>query len=71
MGRLAVSGLAAYYFTERGPVRAVDGLNFELSDGESLGIVGESACGKSTLGSALLRSMQPPGKIVAGSVVLG
>ena len=71
MARLAVSGLAAYYFTERGPVRAVDGVNFELLEGESLGIVGESACGKSTLGSALLRSMQPPGKIVAGSVVLG
>ena len=71
MARLAVSGLAAYYFTERGPVRAVDGVNFDLLEGESLGIVGESACGKSTLGSALLRSMQPPGKIVAGSVVLG
>ncbi len=71
MARLAVSGLAAYYFTERGPVRAVDGVNFELLEGESLGIVGESACGKSTLGCALLRSMQPPGKIVAGSVVLG
>ncbi len=71
MARLAVSGLAAYYFTERGPVRAVDGVNFELLEGESLGIVGESACGKSTLGCALLRSVQPPGKIVAGSVVLG
>jgi peptide/nickel transport system ATP-binding protein len=71
MARLAVSGLAAYYFTERGPVRAVDGVNFDLLEGESLGIVGESACGKSTLGSALLRSMQSPGKIVAGSVVLG
>ena len=70
MARLAVSGLAAYYFTERGPVRAVDGINFDLLEGESLGIVGESACGKSTLGSALLRSMQYPGKIVAGNIVL-
>ena len=71
MAKLAVSGLAVYYFTGRGPVRAVDGVNFDLLEGESFGIVGESACGKSTLGSALLRSMQPPGKIVAGSVVLG
>ena len=68
--KLAVSGLKAYYVTEKGPVQAVDGVNFELLEGESLGIVGESACGKSTLGSALMRSMQPPGKIVGGSAVL-
>jgi peptide/nickel transport system ATP-binding protein len=68
--KLEVSGLKAYYVTERGPVRAVDGVSFQLSDSESLGIVGESACGKSTLGSALMRSMQPPGKIASGSVML-
>jgi peptide/nickel transport system ATP-binding protein len=68
--KLAVSGLKAYYMTERGPVKAVDGVNFQLSDSESLGIVGESACGKSTLGAALMRSMQPPGKIAGGSVTL-
>ncbi|AFU58823.1 Oligopeptide transport ATP-binding protein OppD [Candidatus Nitrososphaera gargensis Ga9.2] len=70
MPKLVVSGLKAYYATERGPVRAVDDVNFSLSDNESLGIVGESACGKSTLGAALMRSMQPPGKIVSGSIVL-
>jgi peptide/nickel transport system ATP-binding protein len=70
MARLAVSGLEAYYYTEKGPVRAVDGINFSLEEGESLGIVGESACGKSTLGSALMRSMQPPGKIAGGSILL-
>jgi peptide/nickel transport system ATP-binding protein len=68
--KLAVSGLKAYYVTERGPVRAVDGVNLQLLENESIGIVGESACGKSTLGSALMRSMQPPGKIVGGSVEL-
>jgi peptide/nickel transport system ATP-binding protein len=56
--------------TEKGPVKAVDGINFVLKKSESLGIVGESACGKSTLGSALMRSMQAPGKIVGGSVIL-
>lgn len=70
MPKLAVTGLKAYYVTEKGPVRAVDGINLQLLDGESLGIVGESACGKSTLGAALMRSMQPPGKIVGGNVVL-
>ncbi|MEO9294946.1 MAG: ABC transporter ATP-binding protein [Nitrososphaera sp.] len=70
MPKFAVSGLKAYYITEKGPVQAVDGVNFELEEGESLGIVGESACGKSTLGSALMRSMQAPGKIVGGSATL-
>jgi peptide/nickel transport system ATP-binding protein len=68
--KVTVSGLAAHYLTEKGPVRAVDGVNFVLKKSESLGIVGESACGKSTLGSALVRSLPAPGKIVGGSMVL-
>jgi peptide/nickel transport system ATP-binding protein len=70
MLKLAVSGLKAYYFTEKGPIKAVDGVNLQLSGSESMGIVGESACGKSTLGAALMRSMQPPGKIVGGTIML-
>jgi peptide/nickel transport system ATP-binding protein len=66
-----VSGLKAYYFTENGIIRGVDGVNFEIAEGESLGIVGESACGKSTLGAALMRSIQSPGRIVEGSITLG
>lgn len=69
--KLKVSGLKAYYFTENGTIRGVDGVNFEIDEGESLGIVGESACGKSTLGAALLRSIQFPGRIVEGSIILG
>jgi peptide/nickel transport system ATP-binding protein len=68
--KLIVRVLSAYYLTERGPVKAADSVNFELSENESLGIVGESACGKSTLGSALMRSLQPPGKIVGGAILL-
>ena len=71
MPKLAVSRLKVYYFTENGVIRAVDGINFDLLDGESLGIVGESACGKSTLGAALMRSLQPPGRIVEGNISLG
>lgn len=70
MPKLTVSGLKAYYFTENGLIRAVDGINFKLPEGESLGIVGESACGKSTLGAALMQSMQLPGRIVEGSITL-
>jgi peptide/nickel transport system ATP-binding protein len=66
-----VSGLKAYYFTDNGIIRGVDGVNFEIAEGESLGIVGESACGKSTLGAALMRSIQSPGRIVEGSITLG
>lgn len=70
MSKLKVSGLKAYYFTDNGIIRGVDGVNFEISEGQSLGIVGESACGKSTLGAALMQSMQSPGRIVEGSITL-
>lgn len=70
MTKLAVTGLKAHYATEKGMIRAVDSVNIDLAAGESLGIVGESACGKSTLGAALVRSVQSPGKIEAGSVIL-
>jgi peptide/nickel transport system ATP-binding protein len=66
-----VSGLKTYYFTEYGIVRAVDGINLDLPDGQSVGIVGESACGKSTLGATIMQSIQIPGKIVEGSIILG
>jgi peptide/nickel transport system ATP-binding protein len=68
--KLQVRDLSAHYLTERGPVKAVDGVNFMLSESESMGVVGESACGKSTLGSALMRSMQAPGRITGGSIIL-
>jgi peptide/nickel transport system ATP-binding protein len=66
-----VRGLKVWYFTERGPVRAVDGVSFDVARGETLGIVGESGCGKSTIAAALLRMPAPPGRIVGGSIALG
>jgi peptide/nickel transport system ATP-binding protein len=68
--KLKVLGLKAFYFTDRGIIRGVDGINFEIAEGQSLGIVGESACGKSTLGAALMQSIQSPGRIVEGSISL-
>ncbi|MDQ3848573.1 MAG: ABC transporter ATP-binding protein [Thermoproteota archaeon] len=70
MPKLKVYDLKAYYFTESGIIKAVDGVNFELAEGESLGIVGESACGKSTLGAALMHAIPAPGKLVEGSILL-
>jgi peptide/nickel transport system ATP-binding protein len=68
--KLEVENLRAHYITEEGPLKAVDGINFVIDEGHSLGVVGESACGKSTLGAALMRSLQYPGRIVGGKIVL-
>ena len=68
--KLSVSGLKAYYFTNKGIIKAVDGINFTINYKESLGIAGESACGKSSLGAAILRAMHPSGKIVEGGIIL-
>ncbi|MBN1141989.1 MAG: ABC transporter ATP-binding protein [Deltaproteobacteria bacterium] len=57
-----------YYFTSRGLVKAVRGVEFSLDEGESLALVGESGCGKSVTALSILRLVSPPGKIVEGVV---
>ena len=54
---LDVNGLSSRYSSSKGPVYAVDDVDFTLEDGESIGIAGESACGKSTLGLSLIRML--------------
>ncbi|MCV0392489.1 MAG: ABC transporter ATP-binding protein [Nitrosopumilus sp.] len=55
--KLSVDSLSSRYSSSQGPVYAVDDVSFDLNDGESIGIAGESACGKSTLGLSIIRMM--------------
>jgi peptide/nickel transport system permease protein len=68
---LEVRGLSVAYASGRGPVVAVDRVDFDLAPGEFMGIVGESGCGKSTLLYAIARLLGPPlgGEIIAGQVM--
>ncbi len=68
---LEVRDLHAYLYTRWGVVRAVDGVSLTLREGETLGLVGESGCGKTMTALALLRLLpQPAGRIVGGQVLL-
>lgn len=67
---LSVKGLQTQFFTEDGIVKAVDGVDYDLEEGETLGLVGESGCGKSVSALSILRLIpNPPGRVVAGEVM--
>jgi len=66
---LEVNNLQTYFYTDEGVSKAVDGVSFHVDKGETLGIVGESGCGKSVTNLSVMRLIpDPPGKIVGGSV---
>ncbi len=66
---LQVKDLKTQFFTDDGVVKAVNGVSFELHPGETLGIVGESGCGKSVTALSILRLVQEPGRIVSGEIL--
>ena len=65
---LEVKNLKTYFFTEDGVVKAVDGVDFFVMQGEVLGLVGESGCGKSVTSLSIMRLVGIPGKVVDGEI---
>ena len=69
MALLEVSNLRTYFKTREGEVHAVDGVSFKVEEGKTLGIVGESGCGKSVTALSIMGLVQNPGRVVSGTVV--
>lgn len=67
---LEVENLKMYYHTSKGLVKAINDISFKIKKGETLGIVGESGCGKTSLGTSLLRMPSVPGKYEGGRIIL-
>jgi len=68
---LQIKNLKTHFSTRDGIIKAVDEVSFTINKGESVGLVGESGSGKSILSLSLLRLVPPPGKIIAGEILLG
>jgi peptide/nickel transport system ATP-binding protein len=67
---LAVEGLRVEFLTRRGPLVAVDDVSLHVQAGEIVGVVGESGAGKSVMGAAIIRLLEPPGRVTGGSIHL-
>jgi oligopeptide/dipeptide ABC transporter ATP-binding protein len=67
---LEIKGLRTHFFTQDGVVKAVDDVTFQIGHGQTLGVVGESGCGKSITALSVMRLIERPGRIVAGEVLL-
>ena len=68
MALIEVENLKIYFMTRRGPAKAVDDIGFCIEENKTLGLIGESGCGKTTTAMSLMKFIKPPGKIVGGSI---
>src|SRR5690606_33427556 len=66
---LRIEGLKTHFFTSEGVVKAVDGVTISVPRGKTLCVVGESGCGKSVTARSVLQLVEPPGRIVEGSIL--
>src|SRR5580693_8420851 len=67
---LSVRNLETQFFGQEGVVRAVDGVDFDVFEGRTLGVVGESGCGKSVTARSILGIVERPGRVVGGQILL-
>ncbi len=65
---IEVRDIKVYFYLDEGTVRAVEGVSFDIARGKTLGVVGESGCGKSVTSQAIMQIVPPPGKIVGGKI---
>jgi len=68
MAIIEVENLKLYFMTRRGPAKAVDNIGFSIGKKKTLGLIGESGCGKTTTAMSLMKFIKPPGQIVGGSI---
>ena len=67
---LSVRNLRTHFFTKEGVVKAVDGVSFDIQESRTVGVVGESGCGKSITALSVMRLLEQPGRIVEGQILL-
>jgi peptide/nickel transport system ATP-binding protein len=67
---IEVDDLKTYFYLDEGTVRAVDGVSFQIRRGQTLGVVGESGCGKSITARSIMRIVRPPGRVAGGKILL-
>src|SRR5689334_1397912 len=69
MPLLELDDLHTFFYTDNGVARSVDGVSFSVGTGETVGVVGESGCGKSVTALSILRLIRPPGRVEPGSAI--
>ena len=69
MPLLEVENLKLHFFTRQGAAKAVDGVSFRVEKNETLGLIGESGCGKTTIAMSIMRFVKPPGRFVGGKIL--
>jgi peptide/nickel transport system ATP-binding protein len=70
MSLLNIEDLRTYYYTKRGPVKAVDGVSFQIRQGEAVGLAGESGCGKTTVALSIMKILPTHARITEGKILL-